>query len=71
MLALRQAFLDEARAQFPEDPVATVLWSCGRCGASFRLADVFIDDGLTPHCPENGCGASGWHLVGPAMHLYD
>jgi hypothetical protein len=68
---LREPFLDEARANFPDDPVTAVLWDCGRCGASFRLADVRIDDGLKPYCPEDGCDASGWDVIGPAMHLYD
>lgn len=70
-IILREPFLHEARARFPDDPVAAVLWDCGCCGASFRLADVCIDDGLKPYCPENGCGASGWDVIGPAMHLYD
>lgn len=68
---LRAAFLGEARIRYPDDHLTGVLWFCMTCGASLPLADVLIDDDLRPFCPEEGCLASGWELLGPATHLYD
>ena len=69
--ALRAPFLAAARVQFPDDRLTGVLWFCGTCGASLLLTNVLVDENLVPFCPEDGCAASGWDLIGPASHLYD
>jgi hypothetical protein len=70
-LALRTAFLTAAKVQYPDDQLTGILWYCASCGASLVLANLLIDEDLKPICPEAGCGASGWELLGPATHLYD
>jgi hypothetical protein len=69
--ALRTAFLGAAKVQYPDDQLTGILWYCASCGASLVLANLLIDEDLKPVCPEEGCAASGWELIGPATHLYD
>jgi hypothetical protein len=69
--ALRTAFLGAAKLRYPDDQLTGILWYCASCGASLMLANLLIDEDLRPACPEAGCTASGWELIGPATHLYD
>jgi hypothetical protein len=69
--ALRDAFLGAAKAQYPDDQLTGILWYCASCGASLILANLLIDENLSPVCPEDGCAGSGWEHIGPATHLYD